>query len=143
MDTMIEIQNRLTNRRIDPADFERLLRSLIRRYRVRRPSVTLVFVGDAAIRRLNRVYRKKDKATDVLSFPLMEKGPDGDLHMGDIIISVPRAAAQAGELGHSLDQELRYLTAHGFLHLLGFEHSRGHEEEEKKLAPSLVLKKVK
>ncbi len=102
--------------------------------------MTLAFAGDAEVRRLNRKFRRKDKPTDVLSFPLREKGPDGHFHLGDIIIAVPRAAAQARELGHSLRRELEYLTAHGFLHLLGFEHFRGHEEEEAELA-SLLFKK--
>ena len=131
---MIEILNRQRRHRIARAAFERLLRRLLRRYGVRRPAVTLAFAGDAEVRRLNRTFRRKDKSTDVLSFPLREKGPDGHFHLGDIIISVPRAAAQARELGHSLRYELEYLTAHGFLHLLGFEHFRGHEEEEAELA---------
>ncbi len=139
---MIEILNRQRRRRVDRAAFERLLRRLLRRYGVRWPAVTLVFADDAEVRRLNRKFRRKDKTTDVLSFPLREKGPDGRFHLGDIIISVPRAAAQARELGHSLRYELEYLAAHGFLHLLGFEHFRGHEEEEAELAVFLSKKEA-
>lgn len=86
-------------------------------------SVTVV--DDAAIHALNRDYRGIDRPTDVLSFP-MEEGegiaaaPDGFL--GDIIISLPRAAAQAAEYGHSLVRELSFLTIHGTLHLLGYDH---------------------
>ncbi len=86
---MIEILNLQKTRRVERARFERLLRTLIRRYGVRKAAVTLSFVGDAAIRRLNRKFRKKDKPTDVLSFPIMKPGPDGHFHLGDIIISVP------------------------------------------------------
>jgi probable rRNA maturation factor len=140
---MIEILNLQKTGRIEGVRFERLLRTLIRRYGVRQAAVTLSFVGDAAIRRLNRKFRKKDKPTDVLSFPIMKRGPDGHFHLGDIIISVPRAAAQAKDLGHSLRFELQFLTIHGFLHLLGFEHGRGHEEEEKRVVAEWIEGKAR
>ncbi len=134
---MIEIINRQTRRRIDRAGLLRLLRRLTRFYGIRRPGLTLVLVGDDAIRRLNREFRGKDKATDVLSFPAMERTPEGVFHMGDIMIAMPRAEKQARELGHSLRHEVEYLAVHGFLHLLGFEHFRGHETEETRLAAVL------
>lgn len=138
---MIEILNRQKNRRVERAPFEALLRSLVRRYGLRKAEVALTFVDDAAIRRLNRTFRGLNKPTDVLSFPVMERNPEGFFQMGDIIISVPRAAAQAERLGHSLSFELRFLTLHGFLHLLGFEHGLGHEEEEERLAKALLRKR--
>ena len=64
-------------------------------------------------------------------------GPDGEFYLGDIVISVPRAERQARDLGHSLERELEYLAIHGFLHLLGFEHFAGHEDEEARLAAVL------
>ncbi len=76
---------------------------------------------------------KKDKPTDVLSFPLGEKGPDGTFYLGDIVIAVPVAARQARAKGHGLDRELRLLAIHGYLHLLGYDHFAGIEEEERKL----------
>ena len=91
-------------------------------------SVTVV--DDGAIQALNREYRGLDRPTDVLSFP-MEEGegilaaPDGFL--GDIVISLPRAQAQAEEYGHSLLREVSFLTVHGALHLLGWDHM---EQEE-------------
>jgi probable rRNA maturation factor len=127
---MIEIINRRKKADIDAARFETLLRSLARAYAVIRPEITLAFVGDAEIRTLNRTFRKKDKPTDVLSFPLRERAADGKFYLGDIIISVPTAARQAKDIGHSLERELEFLTIHGFLHLLGYEHDEGHEEEE-------------
>ena len=75
---------------------------------------------------------KKDKPTDVLSFPLGEKGPDGKFYLGDIVIAVPVAFRQARAKGHGLDRELRLLAIHGFLHLLGYDHFAGIEEEERK-----------
>ena len=85
--------------------------------------LTIVLAGDATVRRLNRVFRKKDKTTDVLSFP--ESGPrtpDGARPLGEIVISVPQAARQAKASGHSLATELRVLVIHGYLHLLGYDH---------------------
>jgi probable rRNA maturation factor len=134
---MIEILNRQSRRRIDRAGLARLLRRLTRFYGIRKPGLSLVLAGDAAIRRLNRTYRGKDKPTDVFSFPVMERTPEGAFHLGDIMISVPRAERQAGDLGHSLKHEIEFLTVHGFLHLLGFEHLRGHETEEARLASVL------
>ncbi len=75
---------------------------------------------------------KKDKPTDVLSFPLGEKGPDGKFYLGDIAVAVPVAFRQSRAKGHGLDRELRMLAIHGFLHLLGFDHFAGIEEEERK-----------
>jgi len=130
---MIEILNRQKKRRIDLGRFERLLKKLVRRYELNRPEIVLAFVDDPEIRELNRKFRRKDKATDVLSFPLNERGADGKFYLGDIIISVTTAAAQAANLGHSLERELETLAVHGFIHLLGFDHGKGHEEEEDKI----------
>jgi probable rRNA maturation factor len=135
---MIEILNRRKKDDIDPVRFEKLLKKLVRHYDLRRPELSLSFVGDAEIRRLNRTFRKKDKATDVLSFPLRERASDGKFYLGDIIISVPTARRQASEIGHPLERELEYLAIHGFLHLLGYEHDEGHEEEEAEMREKYV-----
>jgi probable rRNA maturation factor len=127
---MIEILNRQKKFRIDLARFERLLKKLVRHYGLNRPELALSFVDDPEIRELNRKFRRRDKPTDVLSFPLNEKAADGRFYLGDIIIAVPTASAQATELSHGLERELEYLAIHGFLHLLGYEHGQGHEEEE-------------
>ena len=127
---MIEILNRQKKFRIDLGRFERLLKKLVRHYGLNRPELALAFVDDPEIRELNRKFRRRDKPTDVLSFPLNEKASDGRFYLGDIIIAVPTASAQATELSHGLERELEYLAIHGFLHLLGYEHGQGHEEEE-------------
>jgi probable rRNA maturation factor len=129
---MIAILNRQKKNPVRTKSFERLLGDLAARYRLTDPEVTLAFVGERAIRTLNRKFMKKDRPTDVLSFPLGEKGPDGRFYLGDIVIAVPVAVRQARENGHSLDRELRQLAIHGFLHLLGYDHFAGIEEEEKK-----------
>ncbi len=130
---MITILNRQTKHPIRTRAFERLLRELLVRYRRREAEVSLSFVGERAIQTLNRKFLKKNKPTDVLSFPLGEKAPDGKYYLGDIVISVPVAFRQAREKGHSLDREMRLLAIHGFLHLLGYDHFAGIEEEEQKL----------
>ncbi len=84
-------------------------------------SLSIRVVGDAAIRKLNRDFLGHDYATDVLSFPA-DPLPDDERYFGDLALSLPRARAQARAGGHSLDDELRLLTVHGVLHLLGFDH---------------------
>ena len=87
--------------------------------------VTVLLTDDAAIHTMNRVYRSVDRPTDVLSFPAWDgervlQIPDG--YLGDIAISVDTAKRQAEEYGHSFSRELSFLTVHGMLHLLGYDH---------------------
>jgi probable rRNA maturation factor len=83
---------------------------------------TCLLTGDAELRRLNRDFRGRDYATDVLSFPGTGLQPVQSL--GDIAISVPRAAAQARLQGHPIEDEIGILMLHGLLHLLGYDHER-------------------
>lgn len=83
-------------------------------------SLAIRFVGDRAMRRLNREYRQRDTTTDVLSFP-GEISIEG-AHFGDIAISVPAARRQARAAGHGIDRELRVLILHGILHCMGHDH---------------------
>ena len=97
--------------------------------------VGVVFTDDEGIRRVNREFRGVDRATDVLSFPFSEQRPDafdaqlcerdpesGRLLLGDMMISLERCAAQSEEFGHGFEREIRYLTVHSVLHLLGYDH---------------------
>jgi probable rRNA maturation factor len=90
-------------------------------------------VNNKTIQELNHKFLDKNAPTDVLSFPVGEKGADGRYYMGDIIISAQKAHDQAQEHNHSIERELEILIIHGFLHLLGYEHSKGLEKEEKKI----------
>jgi len=81
--------------------------------------VEVLLADDATLRRLNRSFRNKNKATDVLSFPAAEN-PDG--YAGDLAISLDTAARQAAAFGHSLRDEVRILLLHGLLHLTGMDH---------------------
>jgi probable rRNA maturation factor len=89
--------------------------------------LSILFIGDRAMRSLNHTWRSKDSTTDVLSFPLREgKFPHIQPDMlGDIVISIPVAARQADEAGHPLNVEIERLLVHGLVHLLGFDHERG------------------
>ncbi len=129
---MIEIINRQKKSPVRTKAFKRLLGELSARYRLADPEITLAFVGERAIRTLNRKFRKKDRPTDVLSFSMGEKGADGKFYLGDIVIAVPVAFRQSRAKGHGLDRELRLLAIHGFLHLLGYDHSAGMDDEERK-----------
>lgn len=103
--------------------------------------LALVFAGDALLRRLNRDYRFKDKPTDVLSFESQDK----DMGLGDVIISVETARANAERFGRTLDRELEILALHGFLHVLGYDHETDNGEMEaleKQLRARLLTPKV-
>src|ERR1700761_6945041 len=84
--------------------------------------VSVLLAGDATIRTLNRDYRKKDKATDVLSFPVGDFHGDAPKQAGDLAISLETAQRQAEEHGHSLQIEVKVLMLHGLLHLAGYDH---------------------
>ncbi|MCY7778373.1 rRNA maturation RNase YbeY [Bacillus haynesii] len=100
--------------------------------------VSVTIVNNEEIQKINKEYRGKDYPTDVISFALEEDG-EGEIEiigadmppvLGDIIISVDKAQEQAEEYGHSLMRELGFLTVHGFLHLLGYDHMTEEEEKE-------------
>ena len=88
-----------------------------------RGDVAIALVSDAHVRDLNKRYRRKDKPTDVLSFP-GDATPEGDRHLGDIVIATGVARCQARDAGHPYQTELRVLALHGLLHLLGYDHHR-------------------
>ena len=96
--------------------------------------VSISLVDDAAITDLNRDHRGLHKPTDVLSFSQLEGEelaglPEGEpVLLGDIVISVERCLEQAADYGHSFERELGFLTAHGMLHLLGYDHQTPEEE---------------
>lgn len=104
--------------------------------------VTVLLTSDATIRDLNRRFRGKDKATDVLSFPSTNFVPAPKKIAGDVAISVETARRQAAEHGHSLGVELRVLMLHGLLHLAGYDHENdegGMQRRERQLRAKLGL----
>lgn len=93
--------------------------------------ISVRFVDDGEIHKLNKEYRNIDRSTDVLSFPLGENGvydinnDTGAKMLGDIVISMDHATVQAELYGHSLEREVGFLTVHSMLHLLGYDHEDG------------------
>lgn len=99
--------------------------------------VSVTFTDNEHIHLLNEQYRGVDRPTDVLSFPLTDFSGDNDepaidapmISLGDIVISLEKAAEQAQEFGHSFERETAFLTVHSMLHLLGYDHETGEEGE--------------
>jgi probable rRNA maturation factor len=100
----------------------------------RKAELSIVLTGDGEVRKLNKLYRKKDKTTDVLSFPLLEgrrlSSGDGKIALGDVVISVPQTKRQSVKMGKSFRDELALLLVHGILHLLGHDHATRAQEKK-------------
>ncbi|MEJ7165541.1 rRNA maturation RNase YbeY [Staphylococcus capitis] len=99
--------------------------------------LSVTFVDKDEIQNINKMYRDKDKVTDVISFALEEDEPEIDMNeldiprvLGDIIICTDVAHEQAENYGHSFERELGFLALHGFLHLLGYDHMTDEDEKE-------------
>ena len=102
--------------------------------------LSIVLTDDEQLRRLNREYLGIDAATDVLSFPASDTDPDsGGLYLGDILVSVPRAAQQATSAGHPLEAEAQLLVVHGVLHLLGHDHADPSDKSRMWAAQAAIL----
>ena len=102
----------------------------------RNAQVSVTFTDNEGIREINSRFRNIDRPTDVLSFPLLDGGdlPDDELFdvpLGDIVLSLERAREQAEEFGHPFEREVAFLTAHSTLHLLGYDHETGEEDERR------------
>lgn len=119
--------------------------------------INVLFTDDKQIKEINREYREIDRATDVLSFPMVEYEtpgnfdtiealqPDcfhpetGELLLGDIVISLERAIYQAKEYGHSVEREIAFLTAHSMFHLFGYDHVEDNMRIEMEQKQNAVL----
>ena len=120
---MIEVINRQRRRRIETRRWREFGEDALKAIGASRQDATIVFVSDDAIRKLNRQFRGKNNATDVLSFAsLPETFETEDQNLGEVVISVERAAAQARENGLTLSNEVAQLILHGLLHLSGYDH---------------------
>ena len=115
--------------------------------------VSVTLTCPANIRKINNEYRKIDKETDVLSFPMFEKEEIDELVknqnnvvedvLGDIIVSVDRVKEQATEYGHSFERELSYMIVHGFYHLMGYDHMNDEEKAVMRAKEEHVLNMLK
>lgn len=118
--------------------------------------VSISFVGNEEIRSLNLEYRGIDKATDVLSFPMLEFSDDEldeeedpeaeyideEIALGDIVVSMEKVSEQSEEYGHSFNRELAFLLVHGMLHLLGYDHEEDASEGEMFEKQEAILKEM-
>ncbi len=123
--------------------------------------ITISFVKKERIQELNNLYRKVDKCTDVLSFPMLdivypqklkdfiiESSPDGSLYIGDVVICPKIAKLQAKSFKHSKKREIGFLALHGLLHVLGYDHIEAEDEKvmmqtSKRILDELGVKRSK
>jgi probable rRNA maturation factor len=121
---MIEVINRQRRRKINAKQWLEFLERAIRALPTEKREATVVFVSDAAIRKLNREFRGRDYATDVLSFPAQAEPfeTEAQFHLGEVVISVEHAEEQARENNVRLENEIQQLILHGLLHLCGYDH---------------------
>src|SRR5712692_9196327 len=121
---MIEVINRQRRRKINAKQWRAFGERALRATGSARHDATVVFVSDRSIRDLNRRYRGRDSATDVLSFSARAEPFEAEnrKHLGDVVISVQRAATQAKVNGLSFSGEIEQLILHGLLHLCGYDH---------------------
>ncbi len=109
-----------------------VIKRVLKHEHVKNAYFGIIFVDLREIQRINREYRGIDRVTDVISFALEDKKDNIDMNMrilGDIYICIPKMIEQASNYGHSIKRELSFLTVHGLLHLLGYDHMN--EEDEK------------
>ena len=110
--------------------------------------VSVTFVDNEEIRRLNARYRDKDAETDVLSFPLGENGvydinqDTGAKMLGDVVISMEKAEEQSKQFEHSFEREVCYLTVHSMLHLLGYDHMEPGEKRVMRIKEESVMTQI-
>lgn len=137
----VEIVN-LTSELVDENDLYNLCSYIVKELKVMHPIFNIIIVNNNKIREINRDYRHIDKETDVISFALEE---DSDIIysdfrlLGDVYISIDKAKSQAMEYGHSLRRELCFLTTHGVLHLLGYDHILEEDRKEMRELEESVL----
>ena len=114
------------------------------------PVISISFVDNKYIHKINKKYRDVDRETDVISFAFLDDDENRDhtLHskgivpLGDIYISVDKAKEQAENYGHSLERELSFLYVHGLLHLLGYDHQNEEQEKEMFALQEEILQKL-
>lgn len=143
----MEITINYSNMRFYSEELEALIRKVLTKgaelQQVRDDAEISVLVCDApVIHELNRTYRNVDAPTDVLSFALNEGEddvPEEETEFGDIVINIDRAKEQAEEYGHSVERETAYLSVHGFLHILGYDHYDPEEKKAMRAAEEAIL----
>lgn len=145
---MIYFRSEVPKSGIDTRRLKTVAKHLLREVEEPESALSITLVDDRGIQALNREHRGKDKATDVLSFPLYERGEaahaDGERLLGDIVISVDTARRQAADYDAPLQNEIYRLLIHGILHVLGHDHEESEEREameaeERRLAAAIGM----
>lgn len=119
-----------------------VIRRTLEHEKVKNAIFSIIFVNEKKIQKINNEYRGIDKITDVISFAFEDNADIvyNDFRvLGDIYICIPRMLEQAKEYGHSEKRELAFLTVHGLLHLLGYDHQKREEENEMFALQELIL----
>ena len=110
--------------------------------------LSVILTTPNQIQEMNNTYRKINKATDVLSFPMFEKDEIPNIiseieePLGDIVISIEKVKEQAEEYGHSFERELEYMVVHGFYHLMGYDHIELVDRTEMRAKEEIILNKL-
>jgi probable rRNA maturation factor len=124
----IEFARKGTGKHYPTSELKKIAASILKVLERRQAELSVALVGDKEMRPLNAKYRKKNKTTDVLSFPADPSMPSNSGLLGDVIISVEQARRQAKERNNSLKKEMVTLLIHGILHLLGYDHERSQRQ---------------
>ena len=110
--------------------------------------ISVILTNPDEIQQMNKEYRKIDKTTDVLSFPMYERDEIPHLNkeieepIGDIVISIERVREQAKEYKHSFERELAYMLVHGFYHIMGYDHMEEMEKKEMRAKEDVILNRL-
>jgi probable rRNA maturation factor len=136
----VYIRNQQRSIKVNQQKIVKLLRKALQLLELQKAELSILFVNDRTMEMLNRTYRGVDKTTDVLSFPQLSAEDlksisaivkTSELLLGDIVINLHRAIKQAIEHGITLNEELKRLTIHGLLHLLGYDHDKNKYQKKK------------
>lgn len=116
----------------DTLKYEKLIKKIFKKFHDKKV-FSIIFVDKQEIQRINFEYRNIDKVTDVISFALNDNDMLNDMatdELGDIFICLDRAIEQAKDYGHSIEREVGFLSVHGYLHLLGYDHQTKEDEDK-------------
>ncbi len=127
----IWLRNHLRRLAVRPRTIQRVTQAILEQAKAPNADLSLSLVGKTRMRSLNRQYRGRDSPTDVLAFPMNEIGKPRQALLGDVVICVPIAIAQASRFDNTPDQEVLRLLIHGILHLLGYDHERSPQEAKR------------
>lgn len=129
----ILIANRQRKLKLDTRKIRNIIHQILNLLQIKNSEISILFLDDKKIRELNRTFLGRDRPTNVISFSQREwQSPKTHYDLlGDVVISVETASREAHNAGIPLDDELTYLLIHGILHLLGYDHESGNEENSK------------